>query len=193
MGHVPKAVEWGGQKWYPKQGHYYNRRGELLHRAIYMAAFGEIPEGYHIHHKDGNGFNNDLSNLEAIPASEHVKKHPRGYCLWSTEQRRGISTASWQKREPKEVVCSWCGEAFLSTGVRATYCSQRCRVAYYRSIGKFTTPKKGRYVRPTKPCVICGTMFNANDPRTQCCSRACGYVYRRRRAEAAREGTGLQS
>lgn len=28
-----------------------------------------------IHHKDGNGLNNSLNNLELLSASEHSKKH----------------------------------------------------------------------------------------------------------------------
>jgi len=34
-----------------------------------------IPKGYHIHHVDGNGLNNDITNLRLMKASEHLKMH----------------------------------------------------------------------------------------------------------------------
>ena len=33
------------------------------------------PKKYHIHHKDGNHYNNDITNLECLEAIEHLKKH----------------------------------------------------------------------------------------------------------------------
>jgi hypothetical protein len=34
-------------------------------------------DGKEIHHKDGNAFNNDVSNLQVIDACTHAKKHGR--------------------------------------------------------------------------------------------------------------------
>lgn len=33
------------------------------------------PKEYHIHHKDGNHYNNEISNLECLPVKEHLKIH----------------------------------------------------------------------------------------------------------------------
>ena len=52
-----------------------NGRTEYVHRLVWAATYGLIPEGYHIHHLDGNGLNNDLSNLVAVPPTEHVRYH----------------------------------------------------------------------------------------------------------------------
>ena len=52
----------------------YHKRG-LEHRAIWEKAYGPIPPGFVIHHNDGNGKNNDLSNLQLMPAGEHVAMH----------------------------------------------------------------------------------------------------------------------
>lgn len=52
--------------------------GQSVHRLIYEEAYGPIPKGYHIHHKDGNKLNNDLSNLEILTASEHIRLHKKG-------------------------------------------------------------------------------------------------------------------
>lgn len=45
-----------------------------VHRIIWVAANGcDIPEGYDIHHIDGNKLNNNYLNLELIEHSEHNK------------------------------------------------------------------------------------------------------------------------
>ncbi len=50
------------------------RRGSQ-YRQIYEQAHGPIPEGYHVHHKDGNHENNHADNLEAIKPRVHRMKH----------------------------------------------------------------------------------------------------------------------
>lgn len=40
-----------------------------------QAGKGKIPEGYHLHHKDGNRFNNKIENLQLLTNSEHTKLH----------------------------------------------------------------------------------------------------------------------
>mgnify|MGYP006290910017 CR=1 FL=1 len=46
-----------------------------IYRRLYEHIHGSIPSGYHIHHKDGNHSNNDLSNLVAVTAKEHYDIH----------------------------------------------------------------------------------------------------------------------
>ncbi len=45
------------------------------HRYVWEQANGPIPDGYDVHHIDGNGHNNDLSNLQLIKHGEHVAMH----------------------------------------------------------------------------------------------------------------------
>lgn len=60
---------------------YYNLNGKhfLVHRAVWEAFNGPIPEGYDIDHIDGNPKNNNLSNLQAITHSENIKKRNIDY------------------------------------------------------------------------------------------------------------------
>jgi len=46
-----------------------------IHRLVYEAFVGEIPNGYAVHHKDFNRQNNRVENLEVLSKKEHTKKH----------------------------------------------------------------------------------------------------------------------
>ena len=45
------------------------------YREKYIKHHGEPPEGWHIHHIDGDRKNNDIDNLIAIPPKLHVWIH----------------------------------------------------------------------------------------------------------------------
>lgn len=45
------------------------------HRAVWMKVNGPIPKGYVIHHLDGDGHNNDISNLALMTRGEHTTLH----------------------------------------------------------------------------------------------------------------------
>ena len=51
---------------------YYNTSKGLLHRKIWERAYGKIPKGLEINHKDGNKLNNDLNNLELVTHQENA-------------------------------------------------------------------------------------------------------------------------
>lgn len=60
-----------------------------IHQYIWMVANGcDIPEGYDIHHIDGNKQNNSIYNLELIEHSSHMVKHKQNI---SDETKRKIS------------------------------------------------------------------------------------------------------
>lgn len=88
-----------------------NGKTTRLHVYLYSKYVGEIPEGYHIHHKDGNTLNNSLDNLECVHRSEHIKKHlyENGNTLKDKHIRK----------------CDECGSEYES--IRSKYCSDKCR------------------------------------------------------------------
>lgn len=51
------------------------KRRTAEHRRVWRENHGPIPRGYHIHHIDGNHFNNDISNLQCVTAQEHYDIH----------------------------------------------------------------------------------------------------------------------
>lgn len=52
--------------------------GKYLHRLIWEEHYGEIPEGYVIHHKNENPQDNSISNLELMERGKHVSLHESG-------------------------------------------------------------------------------------------------------------------
>lgn len=49
-----------------------------FHRFIWECANGEIPEGFDVHHKDGDKLNNSIFNLELMERFEHNHLHKSG-------------------------------------------------------------------------------------------------------------------
>ena len=48
---------------------------KCFHRLVYEDFYGEIPEGYQVHHIDRDKDNNSISNLQLLSNSEHQKIH----------------------------------------------------------------------------------------------------------------------
>jgi len=51
------------------------RRFKMEHIVVWEKHNGKIPEGYSIHHKDGNKLNNNITNLELVKALTHKRIH----------------------------------------------------------------------------------------------------------------------
>lgn len=54
------------------------RSSRAAARKIWARVNGPIPNGYHIHHINGDHTDNNITNLECISASEHAKLHHMG-------------------------------------------------------------------------------------------------------------------
>lgn len=57
----------------------HNRAYRMEHRMIAEAVYGEIPEGYDVHHIDEDSYNNSADNLEVICHKAHAT-HTRNSC-----------------------------------------------------------------------------------------------------------------
>jgi hypothetical protein len=143
---------------------YFSKGGSRLHRDVWKAAFGAIPDGCHIHHRDGDATNNRLENLECIDSKEHFRiergpgsahgpkttlsplarekaaewhASPEGREWHKRHAERSQSWTKW-KREPKK--CPECSVEFQAlvrkSGNAQVYCSSACKVAAYRKRGK---------------------------------------------------------
>ena len=128
-----EPIVWNERRWFVNnRGYYMDREGVLLHREVWKAHNGPIPEGGIIHHKDENKLNFDISNLELVSSKQHVVFHPRHE--WNEQQRETISEhlkKRWANPKLRTVKCVGCGAEFESTGMRAMFCSRVCRRRYY--------------------------------------------------------------
>jgi hypothetical protein len=168
---------------------------DLLHRQIWKDACGQIPDGYHIHHKDRNTGNNSLDNLELVSLEDHQQEHyaeqsERGKSALSIEhleQIRPMASAwhasdegiawhrehgkkTWDNRQFRVIVCAECGGNFETRhGGEAIYCSERCYQKHLR--------KAGKHKNHLKTCEHCGKEF-MGIKRSRYCSRSCSVRHR---------------
>ena len=198
-----KFVFYNGEKfWLQTTGRYYQSgkttaTERLLHRRIWIDAYGDIPAGMQVHHKNGDWSDNAIENLELVSESEHKSAHMtanmsdpefRARAFQGLELARvkaaewhgseeGIAwhkehgKRTWEGRTPAKATCSVCGAEFESFfPERARFCSRSCE----------QKQSFQRHKTATANCAMCGKEFVFNKYRKQeCCSRTCA---NRRRA-----------
>ena len=76
--HVVQEVD--GIRFYCKPEGYYKADhtkygGVTMHRYVWQKHNGVIPDGFHVHHIDGDKANNSIANLEMLSASAHSTHH----------------------------------------------------------------------------------------------------------------------
>ena len=147
--------EFNGERFY-LCGFYFQHSGKRLHRAVWKYHNGEIPKGYHIHHKDENRSNNSIENLEMIKGSEHLALHgaeeknkvnarknmhkamecakewhgtKEGFAFHSK-----LSKETWAKREMQTYNCSFCGKEFQTKKIYGAnmnhFCHPNCKARF---------------------------------------------------------------
>lgn len=118
-----------------------------LHQAVWEFYNGPIPQGYYIHHKDGNRANNDILNLELVTPKQHALRHASKerkelsrknlqlaieaarYCDYRKDSD-AISKASklgWERRPYFKHTCQLCGKEFETKTRSCKYCSTKCK------------------------------------------------------------------
>ena len=75
----------------------------LLHRLLWELERGPIPDGFEIHHINGDKLDNRMENFEILSGSEHATHHGTGRVL-SAETRQKIAVALKGNRHGAGVV-----------------------------------------------------------------------------------------
>lgn len=182
-----------------KTGYYLNSTNrKRLHRYVWESVNGDIPEGYEIHHKDGDKSNNDISNLELLTKEKHRQYHIEHMTEETKARLRGNmiehaqpAAAEWHKSERgrewhKEhykqfedrlhkkywIACKNCNTVFEGQQ-NAAFCCNACKSAYRRHKGVDNI---------IKICPVCGREHATNKyQNAETCSRSCANVLRARR------------
>jgi hypothetical protein len=138
---------------------YLARGGKRLHRDVWSTAFGAIPKGCHIHHRDNDTLNNALANLECVPASEHLSETWHRTKAGTTRhfgdsarekaaewhrsdegrlwhKRQAERQQNWKKWERAPKACEQCGSEFQAllrnNGFAQRFCCANCKARHYR-------------------------------------------------------------
>lgn len=134
-----------------------------LHVYVWQKYNGDIPKGYHVHHKDENKDNNDISNLELLKAYDHLSYHaneesnlescrrnmnevvrPAAIAWHKSEDAKGFHESHYQNvtkeiwMEPVTKKCEFCGKEYTTNHAKAKtskYCSNNCKAAARRKNG----------------------------------------------------------
>ena len=176
----------GKYQYYRETGNFKN----LMHRYVWEFYNGKIPDGYEIHHKDGDHANNTIENLQCLSKVEHQKLHSENLSEekreWyrknlaenarpkASEWHRSDEGREWHKEQYErtkealhkkvEKTCVNCGKVFLGHST-SKYCSNACKSAYRRKTGSDLAPAI---------CVCCGKYFKTNKfSPSRTCSRSC--------------------
>lgn len=135
-----------GAKWYRST----TIPRKMLHKEIWKDKWGIIPDGFIIHHIDGNPICNNIENLCAMSTSEHGNIHAR---------------ESWDNREFFEYICKECNKSYFSMSKKAGFCSKLC---YSRNA------ERNKKYYEERLCVICNNVFLTRKSKdTKTCSKSC--------------------
>ena len=188
-------------------GKYFQRKGVRLHRVVWGFHNGAIPEGHHVHHKDGDRANNQIENLGLLIGETHIKNHMNDDVV-KAKSRKNIAKAIrkapewhksekgrewhskqalkvWDKRKSNEYMCTNCGESFATRHIyhegSNRFCGNNCKSKYRRMIGADDI---------NKACSICGDIFMANKYTGR---KLCNGCSDKSNTKAARKARCLQS
>jgi hypothetical protein len=161
---MPKTVFFNGRK-YNQSGKYFKATSwrkygkSLLHRDVWTFYNGAIPKGFHIHHKDKNKANNDISNLELKKVGDHASEHSlenwqnkefrtkmQGHLETINELAKEWHTSEegtkwhsehgkegWKTRQGFKKNCEECGEEYTTYFPnRSRFCHQNCKAKALR-------------------------------------------------------------
>ena len=136
------------------KGYYMNDKIGYLHRYIWEEYNGKIPEGYHIHHQDEDKSNNDISNLQCVTRSEHMKIHRIGKKLTDETKQKLSDINLGNKRNLGKIHTD--------------------EAKFKMSESHLGIQKRIQY---TNQCILCGEIFNTTSKSTKYCSKYCNNKY----------------
>jgi len=193
----PESSNWSDANYYRPGSSHIKRGVKALHQEIWQDAYGTIPEGCHIHHRDENTANNNLENLQFLTPLQHAHYHAENMSEERLTQARAhinsirhlasawhkseegrawhkiIGGMAYENAEYKTYSCQHCSKEFQSNDMQsghARFCSSNCK-AYAR--------KASGVDNEVRTCKQCGSEFTINKyVKAEFCSRECAFKWR---------------
>lgn len=181
---------------HPKQDYFYcaqsigkRQYSRSLHRQMWFDKYGEIPEGFHIHHKNEDAFDNRIDNFELINGSDHASLHSNEKVLNNPERFQQLAATGreyakewhksdegreWHKQNALEhgfgqmeygtKECDYCNNVFMKKTAGSKFCSNKCKSAWRR---------KNNPDKKMVNCLTCGVEFETLKylPKKYCSSK----------------------
>jgi uncharacterized CHY-type Zn-finger protein len=181
----PDSERHSDRDYYRPDGRRIRQGMGYLHQEVWKFHNGDIPDGYHVHHRDGNSLNNDITNLECLPEFDHLSMHgkenehdlehlaairPLAAAWHGTEEGRKsgkfAGRRAWSLLQPHAYVCQHCGKVFERKSINPVkFCSNACKSAWRRT---------QHIDDEQRVCVVCGATFTVNRySKAKTCSGLC--------------------
>lgn len=115
-----------------------------LHQRVWEHHNGHIPQGWHVHHKNGDKTDNRLENLECLSAADHMRLHPNtkpfpkaALVAAAAEKKtpaaraRARQTMLGYKFKRHQFRCIQCNKIFTASRNPSGMCGQTCRKRHF--------------------------------------------------------------
>lgn len=161
------------------------------HVWVWNQNHGEVPKGYHVHHRDEDKSNNSIENLTILTHIDHAKAHMTedrvAFCRQNLNKIRPMTKAwhaseegrewhtqhgidGWNNRKPIEITCKVCSERFTTKAYHKDFCSNKCKSKWRRDSGLDDIDIV---------CKNCQNSFKSNKySKVIFCSKTCAQRYR---------------
>lgn len=193
---VTRFIEFDGIRFYSDgKGYWQTSRHKRLHVYVWEKHNGKVPDGYQVHHIDGDKTNNDISNLQLLSQSEHMRYHNNADDMKAMFRKNIDKYArpkaiEWHKSEAaipfhKEHYKNSLGKYVGVTEKKnCAFCGKEYDAPILAPWSKFCSPKckdrnrKFQHIDDVeKVCVVCGDKFYGNkNSRGKTCSHECRYI-----------------